>query len=85
MRNIRSPANYLKIMVATLKYVLKMKKATFWHVPSDRTWIFGHFGTCLVIGRCIKRTEHRDTMKVTLNLNDSLKSEISNVTYDFTR
>ena len=24
-------------------------------------------------------------MKVTLNLNDSLKSEFSNVTYDFTR
>ena len=24
-------------MVFTLKYVLKMKTATFWHVPSDRT------------------------------------------------
>ena len=37
LRNIRSPANYLKSMVFTLKYVLKMKTATFWHVPSDKT------------------------------------------------
>ena len=37
LRDIRSSANYLKSMVVTVKYVLKMKTATFWHVSSDKT------------------------------------------------